>query len=130
MKTIMILVLFFCSTHFCCAQKGAVIRNVSVKEFQRGLDSSQDEILIDLRTPEELKQGKIANARVIDFFGPDFEPAIGKLNKDKVYFLYCASGARSGEAAALMEKMGFRKLYNLEGGFRKWVAEKMPVEKR
>jgi rhodanese-related sulfurtransferase len=112
------------------AQTETGVRNVTVEEFQQGIDSLNDEIIIDLRTPEELKQGKIADARVIDFFGPDFEPAIAKLEKNKVYFLYCASGARSGETADLMKGMGFKMLFNLEGGFRQWVAKKMPVKKR
>ena len=93
------------------------------------MDSLQGEVLIDLRTPDELKQGKISGAMVIDYFGTDYEPAIQKLDKNKVYLLYCAGGGRSGETAGLMDKMGFKKIYNLESGFNGWVKKKMPVEK-
>ena len=127
---VVVMMLMAGASNYLFAQVEPVVRNVTVEEFQGGIDSLKDEIIIDLRTPEELKQGKIADARVIDFFGPNFEPSIEKLEKNKVYFLYCASGARSGETADLMKEMGFKTLFNLEGGFRQWVAKKMPVEKR
>ena len=118
MKKIMILVMVVSSVSMALAQQESGVRNLSVTEYQRAIDSVKDEIIIDLRTPEEIRQGIITNARQIDFFGAGFEPAIAKLNKDKVYFLYCASGARSGETVLLMEKMDFKTLYNLNGGFR------------
>ena len=107
-----------------------VVTDVSVSESQDLIDSLQGEIVIDLRTDEELRQGKIPGAMVIDFFGADFEPSIQKLEKNKVYLLYCASGGRSGETSELMRKMGFHKVYNLEGGFTSWVKAKMPISKR
>jgi phage shock protein E len=105
------------------------VENVSDERFKLLMDSLGDEVLIDLRTPEELKQGKIPGAIVIDFFGPDFEPAIKGLDKKKTYLLYCAGGGRSGETAEIMEQLGFKKMYNLEGGFNGWVKKKMPVQK-
>lgn len=108
----------------------AIIRNVDVDGFKQAMDSLEDEVLVDLRTPDELKQGKIPGAIVIDYFGADFESAIQRLDKNKTYLLYCASGGRSGETSELMEKMGFRKVYNLESGFRGWVKARMPVEKK
>ena len=109
--------------------RSETIQDVSVEEFKHVMDSLQGEVLIDLRTPDELKQGKIPGAMVIDYFGTDYEPAIQKLDKNKVYLLYCAGGGRSGETAELMDKMGFKKIYNLESGFNGWVKKKMPVEK-
>ena len=105
-----------------------VITNVSVNEFKSIMDSLKDEIVVDLRTPDELKKGKIPGATVIDYFGADFEPALQKLDKNKVYLLYCAGGGRSGDTAELMSKMGFKKVFNLESGFNGWVKQKMPVE--
>lgn len=111
------------------SQESPVVINVSVEEFKHAMDSLDDEVLVDLRTPEELKQGRIDGAIVIDYFGPDFDPAIKGLDKNKVYLLYCAGGGRSGETAELMQQMGFKKVYNLESGFRGWVKGNMPVKK-
>lgn len=105
------------------------IRNVSVDQFKKAMDSLENEVVIDLRTPDELKQGKIAGAIVIDYFGPDFESAISRLDKNKTYLLYCAGGGRSAETAELMQNAGFKTVYNLEEGFNGWVKKKMSVAK-
>lgn len=111
------------------ADVGAV--DVSVMEFRRLMDSLQDEVVVDLRTPEEVEQqGKIAGALEIDFFGDDFEPAIQALDTSKVYLLYCAGGGRSGETAEIMRDLGFKQVYNLKEGFKGWVKQKMPVTKK
>ena len=112
---------------FCQTNDPHVITNVSVREFKDLMDSLQGEVVVDLRTPEELKQGRIAGAVLIDFFGPDFEPSIQALDRNKVYLLYCASGGRSGETSDLMAKWGFKKVYNLDQGFNGWLKQKMPI---
>lgn len=131
MKNIIVVLLVVTGTMEAFAQgRQETIRNVSVTEFRKAMDSLKDEVVIDLRTPDEIKGGKIAGAVEIDYFGANFEPALKGLDKNKVYLLYCASGGRSGETAQLMNKMGFKNLYNMEGGFREWVKQKMPVSKK
>jgi phage shock protein E len=34
--------------------------------------------------------------------------------------IYCAAGGRSAKAAALMQSLGFKKVYELKGGYRNW----------
>ena len=112
---------------FSQTQAPGVIANVSVMEFKHLMDSLQGEVVVDLRTPDELKQGKISGALVIDFFGAEFEPSLQALDKNKVYLLYCAAGGRSEETADLMARWGFKKIYNLHEGFNGWAKQKMPV---
>lgn len=112
------------------AQVQTRIFNVDSEHFKKAMDSLSGEIIIDLRTPDELKEGKIAGAAVIDFFGANFEPAIKGLDKSKTYFLYCAGGGRSSETAELMKELGFNTIYNLEEGFNGWKKKGLPVEKR
>jgi rhodanese-related sulfurtransferase len=129
MKTmIMVLILASRALTSLAQDRSAVIRNVGVEGFKHAMDSLQDEVIVDLRTPEELKQGKIPGAIVIDYFGSNFESAIQALDRNKTYLLYCAGGGRSGETSELMEKLGFQRVYNLETGFTGWVKRKMPVE--
>jgi phage shock protein E len=123
------LICLFSVKHAHSQEETAPITHVSVEEFKQLMDSLENEVVIDLRTPDELKQGKIAGAAVIDYFGADFEPAIARLDKQKIYLLYCAGGGRSGDTAELMQKMGFKKLYNLEEGFNGWVKKKMSIVK-
>jgi rhodanese-related sulfurtransferase len=132
MKSIIALVVFMVSATvlFSQTKPGATIHHMSSEKFQQAMDSIKDEVIIDLRTPEELKGGKMANARHIDFFGEGFEPAIQALDRNKIYFIYCASGGRSGETVELMDRLGFKTIYNLDEGFRAWTKKGMPVSKR
>ncbi len=85
-------------------------------------------ILIDVRTPNELKKGIIKNAVSLDIFRDDFESEMDKLDKSKTYYVYCAAGGRSGEAVEMMQKKGFAKVIDLDGGITKWKNEGLPVE--
>lgn len=80
--------------------------------------------LIDLRTPGELSAtGKIATAKHIDFNGSDFKSQIDQLDKGQPTIIYCASGKRSGQAAAMMATMGFKTVYDYTGGMNDWTAK-------
>lgn len=79
-------------------------------------------ILLDVRTPGEISDGKISNALEIDYFGDDFAAKIDQLNKDDHYIIYCKSGGRSAKSVAIMKEKGFTKCTNLEGGYTAWSA--------
>ena len=80
--------------------------------------------LIDLRSKTELQQtGWIPGAKHINFFGATYEADIKKLDKQKPIIVYCASGGRSGEAAAQLVQLGFKKVYDYSGGMYDWRAK-------
>ncbi len=72
--------------------------------------------LIDLRTKQEYNAGHYQGAKMIDFYSPNFKQELLKLNKNTAYYIYCGSGNRSGQVLKLMREMGFKKVYNLDGG--------------
>ena len=90
-------------------------------EAQRGL-------VLDVRTPSEVAKGTIAGASVIDFNAPKFEQKVSLIARDKPVFVYCARGGRSGQAAGLMSKLGFTRVYNLSGGIIAWSSAGLPIE--
>ncbi len=55
-------------------------------------------VLLDVRTPEEYSNGRVRGAKNINFLADDFEEQVNKLDRKKTYYLYCASGNRSGKA--------------------------------
>lgn len=75
-------------------------------------DSSKFEIL-DVRTPEEFEESHVIGATNIDFLNPSFTASIQKLDKNKIYKLYCRSGNRSGQAEILMKTLGFSDVENI-----------------
>jgi rhodanese-related sulfurtransferase len=94
------------------------------EEFQQCIKATSDAIVIDVRTSEETTEhGIIAGARVLDYNRGDFKTKMETLDKSKSYFVYCASGKRSGQAAQLMRDNGFEKVFILEGGTKAWAEE-------
>ena len=77
-------------------------------------------VLLDVRTPAEIANGKIDGALEIDYRSPDFARRIGELDTTKTYLVYCASGGRSSQTCEQMAAAGFGKLYNLKGGYSAW----------
>lgn len=106
------------ATHLGPAQADSLIR-ASAK------DSSFH--LIDIRTPQEYGSGKIGNARMIDFYAPDFQSNLAKLPRDAKILIYCRSGNRSGQALGLMESMGFTNVSHLAGGIGAWRGKGLPI---
>lgn len=98
--------------------------NLSETEWVKLHDESEESVIIDVRTDDEFSTGYIEGAVNIDFYmGSKFISEIDKLDKSKSYFIYCKSGARSGQTCELMKQKGFKKVYNLEGGILGWTGE-------
>ncbi|MFC2110186.1 rhodanese-like domain-containing protein [Bacteroidota bacterium] len=111
------------------SEQDKLVKNVGVKEFQELIINNENGVLIDVRTPNEISQGYIKGAVFIDFYDKNFESNVLKIAKDKEIFLYCRSGGRSGNAAKILVKNGYEKVYNLSGGFNAWSANKLPIAK-
>lgn len=77
-------------------------------------------IILDVRTPGEYRKGFIEGAMLLDIFNDSFEMKLDALDRNQTYYVYCAMGGRSAEAAEKMEKAGFRAVFDLDGGYTAW----------
>lgn len=107
-------------------QTQEVITLISPTDLEKTDASVQ---LVDVRTPDEYSQGHIKNAKNINFFDGDFVDQMSKLNKDEAVYIYCRSGGRSGRAAKKLKAAGFKRVYDLKGGFLNWTANGKEVTK-
>ncbi len=96
---------------------------------QQALDLSKDPdiVVIDVRTPEEFAEGYIDGADMIDFYADTFADDIAALDPDDTYLLYCRSGNRSGQTAALMQQLGFENVYDMDGGVAAYGEQGLPL---
>ena len=108
-----------------CSSTGAAV-NMSVDEFASKI-AEPGVVLVDVRTPGEFMSGHIEGAINIDFESGNFENEINKLDKNIEYAIYCRSGNRSGQAAAIMHDAGFHKVSNLNAGIIDWTGSGMPL---
>lgn len=86
-------------------------------------------VVLDVRTADEFKEGRIAGAKNIDFTENDFGQKAAELDKSKSYLVHCAAGKRSTASLEILQKLGFQHLYHLDGGLKGWQAAGKPVEK-
>lgn len=107
-------------------QPSSVIQNIDAKQFKALVDSGKG-IILDVRTPEEVSEGYINNAKTINIHDADFTSKINLLQKDKEVYVYCRSGGRSSKAAEILKDNGFSKVYNLQGGITAWKENGFPV---
>ena len=77
--------------------------------------SSNEVIVIDVRSLEEVKTGIIESAIHIEWTEIEKEISNKDISKDQSIYLYCRSGNRSGKATAILEKMGFINAKNVGG---------------
>jgi thioredoxin 1 len=94
---------------------------LSADVFSNKLKETSQAIILDVRTPEEFNGGFIAGARNLDYNNPAFKTEIDALDKNKPYFVYCLSGARSRSAANYMRSTGFVQVYDMKGGTLAWT---------
>ena len=91
-------------------------------------------ILLDVRDPAELKDGKAKGAvnvprGMLEFRAdPDTNYHDPELKKDRPVYVYCASGGRAALAGKVLKEMGYRDVYNI-GGFKDWVEAGGETEK-
>jgi rhodanese-related sulfurtransferase len=110
-----------------CTQSKTENTTLEPKEFNEQLQSQQG-VLLDVRTPEEFNEGHLADAQNIDFKNTSFEASMGQLDKNKTYFVYCKAGIRSEKAVDLMQKLGFKQVYHMQGGIDAWKKEGLPLQ--
>ena len=97
--------------------------DISLEESKKMIESMEDLVVIDVRTPEEISEGKIDGALEIDFNDDNFLAEINKLDKDNKYLVYCRSGNRSGQAMDIMKDNDFLWVRNMLGGYMAWSEE-------
>jgi rhodanese-related sulfurtransferase len=86
-------------------------------------------VILDIRTPEEFRDGHLEGAINVDFRSGNFPNEIDRLDKIKTYFVYCRTGNRSYDAVALMGPLGFRSIVRLEGDITGWKSAGLPIVK-
>lgn len=119
-KLLPVIALFITTTIGCEAQQKEGISVISAEEAKTAMAAEEELILVDIRTSEEFAEGYIEGAKNINFHDPEFEAQMLQFDKEKPLYIYCRSGARSSKAAEQLQGMGFKEIYDIEGGILNW----------
>jgi rhodanese-related sulfurtransferase len=98
-------------------QGSQICERIDADKFRQGIAKGNVQIL-DVRTPQEVSEGKIDGSLNINFNDSDFSNQVNsKLDKKVPVYLYCRSGGRSQKAMTILKDLGFSVVYELNGGF-------------
>lgn len=92
---------------------GKPIPEITPYELNEKLKDKRKFILIDVRQPEEFKNGHVPGAKLIPL--GELSRRLDELPKDKEIACICASGSRSSSAARMLAKQGYN-VFNVRGG--------------
>ena len=103
------------------------IKEVDYRDIKKKLDAGEPMIVIDTREDNEWARGHIPNAVHLGkgVIERDIEKAIP--DKDATLVLYCGGGYRSALAADNLQKMGYRNVISMDGGWRGWTEAGFPT---
>ena len=104
------------------------IREVTIDQVMEKLRKGEDFELVDVREDNEWDKGHIKSARHLGrgILERDIEKAIPDFDREIV--LYCGGGFRSALSADMLQKMGYRNVVSMDGGFRGWKEKGGPIE--
>ena len=86
-------------------------------DIHKGLEEyaqTENAVMLDVRTPQEYGEGHIPGSRNVPLQTIDKVTSVVE-NKDTALFVYCYSGARSRQATAMLQRMGYRDVRNIGG---------------
>jgi rhodanese-related sulfurtransferase len=103
------------------------IKEEDFRDIKKKLDAGEPMIIIDTREDNEWVRGHIPNAVHLGkgVIERDIEKAIP--DKDATLVLYCGGGYRSALAADNLQKMGYRNVISMDGGWRGWTEAGFPT---
>jgi rhodanese-related sulfurtransferase len=90
---------------------------------------NQGALVIDLRAKEAFDAGHIGEARNVPAAELEAQSETLKKWRDRAVITYCDSGVSGAGAARTLAKLGFTKVFNLEGGLNAWVKDNLPLTK-
>ena len=94
----------------------ATLDNLDYKEFVQKAKEDTNGVIIDVRTAEEHLTTNIPGSKVMDYLDRELADKLEVLDKSKSYYVYCRTGRRSLRVCVILRNLGFKEIYNLEGG--------------
>jgi molybdopterin/thiamine biosynthesis adenylyltransferase len=111
------------------AEARQVIPEQGPQELKRRIDTNEPLVLVDVRDPDEYRDGAIEPATNISRGFLEFRIGTAAADPKTPIVLYCQSGLRSMLAAKALHDLGYENVTNLQGGFQKWAQSGLPVMK-
>jgi len=84
---------------------------ISSQEIEKMIE--QGAILLDVRSPQEYEEGHLENAILLPFYEMKQKAKTILPSKEQKIIVYCSTGHRSKKAQKILEKLGYKHVYDL-----------------
>ena len=95
------------------------VPEMSVEELKAKKERGEEFVLLDVREPYEYDIARIPGSRLIPL--GELPSRMSELDTADEIVIHCKSGVRSAKALRQLQKAGFAKLFNVEGGIAAWA---------
>jgi rhodanese-related sulfurtransferase len=104
------------------------MQNLLPTQLMEFLGTEPQAVLLDVRQDWELLLGQIKppGARTLDIDMPELPRRLSEIDDTQPIVCICHHGVRSAQAVAFLERQGFERVYNLDGGIDAWSLEVDP----
>lgn len=111
------------------SMEGGAVENVEPSQFDSLITTLGDQaLLLDVRSPEEWATGIISGSTLLNYYDDGFAAALKNLPRKEYVLVYCKAGGRSAEAADMLKGLGYKHVYNLNGGIDAWTETGLSVQ--
>ncbi|HIJ88865.1 MAG TPA: rhodanese-like domain-containing protein [Desulfuromonadales bacterium] len=100
---------------------------ISSREARALLAGKTPVYLLDVRTPREYSQERLAGSVLIPI--SDLERRVTEVPKDRPILVYCAVGGRSQPVARFLARKGYKDVYEMSDGIEGWKRNGFPVQR-
>src|ERR1044071_10060115 len=111
------------------AEARQVIPERAPGDLKRRLDAGEPLVVVDVRDPDEYRDGSIDAATNISRGFLEFRIGTVAPEPSTPVVLYCQTGLRSMLAAKALHDLGYTNVINLQGGFQRWAQSGLPLVK-
>jgi sulfur-carrier protein adenylyltransferase/sulfurtransferase len=111
------------------AEARQVVPEQGPADVKKRLDAGEPVVLVDVRDPDEYRDGHIEPAANISRGFLEFRIGTVASDPQTPLVLYCQTGLRSMLAARQLKELGYENVVNLQGGFQRWAQSGLPVVK-
>jgi len=125
MRTFLALLALIAVSVSLCFAAGST--NITSTEARALLAKNRQVLLLDVRTPEEFRQARLRGALLIPL--GELQKRVSEIPRGRPLLVYCAVGARSSTAAAILASKGYREIYHMSDGLVGWYRQGFPIER-
>jgi len=104
------------------------IREISQADFRQWFDEKKTNmVILDVREANDHVHSRIENSINIPRGVLELEVSDTIPDTSKTVVVYCGGGSRSALAADVLQQMGYKDVYSLQGGYKQWKEKPYPT---